>query len=400
MKTRTRVGLAAVGALTLLFVLNGCNKNSEATAVSPGKPPEVSVVVVAPQPLSLTTELSGRTSAFRIAEVRPQVGGIIQERLFTEGSDVKKGEVLYQIDPAIYQSAYSSAKATLAKAEANLFPARLKLQRFKDLVQINAVSKQDYDDVEAALKQAEAEVEGAKAAVETARINLAYTCVTAPISGRIGRSTVTTGALVTASQSEPLATIQLLDPVYVDVTQSTAELLRWKRNIANGLLNTQGVQQAEVNLLLEDGTPYDCQGTLKFSDVTVNQSTGSVTLRSVFPNPEQLLLPGMFVRAVINEGVNEQAILVPQQGVTRNQTGAATALVVGAEEKVEMRILKVARAIGDKWLVTEGLEPGDRVIVEGLQKAQPGTQVTAMAFGSTPAKTPEAADGLPTVAKR
>ena len=196
MKTRTRVGLAAVGALTLLFVLNGCNKNSEATAVSPGKPPEVSVVVVAPQPLSLTTELSGRTSAFRIAEVRPQVGGIIQERLFTEGSDVKKGEVLYQIDPAIYQSAYSSAKATLAKAEANLFPARLKLQRFKDLVQINAVSKQDYDDVEAALKQAEAEVEGAKAAVETARINLAYTCVTAPISGRIGRSTVTTGALV------------------------------------------------------------------------------------------------------------------------------------------------------------------------------------------------------------
>lgn len=400
MKTRITFGLSAGVALALLFVLNGCNKNSEATSASPGKPPEVSVVVVVPQPLSLTTELSGRTSAFRIAEVRPQVGGIIQERLFTEGSDVKKGEVLYQIDPAIYQSAYSSAKATLAKAEANLFPARLRLQRFKDLVQINAVSKQDYDDVEAALKQAEAEVEGAKAAVETARINLAYTRVTAPISGRIGRSAVTNGALVTASQSEPLATIQLLDPVYVDVTQSTAELLRLKRDIANGLLNTQGVQQAEVNLLLEDGTPYDCQGTLKFSDVTVNQSTGSVTLRSVFPNPEQLLLPGMFVRAVINEGINEQAILVPQQGVTRNQTGAATALVVGAGEKVEMRVLKVARAIGDKWLVTEGLAPGDRLIVEGLQKAQPGTQVTAMAFGSTPAKSPEAADDLATVAKR
>lgn len=400
MKTRTRFGLAAVGALALLVVLNGCNKNSEATAASPGKPPEVSVVVVAPQPLSLTTELSGRTSSFRMAEVRPQVGGIIQQRLFTEGSDVKKGEVLYQIDPAIYQSAYSSAKATLAKAEANLFPARLKLQRFKDLVRINAVSRQDYDDVEAALKQAEAEVEGAKAAVETARINLAYTRVTAPISGRIGRSAVTTGALVTASQSDPLATIQQLDPIYVDVTQSTAELLRWKRNIANGLLNTRGVQQAEVHLLLEDGTAYDCQGTLKFSDVTVNQSTGSVTLRSVFPNPAQLLLPGMFVRAVINEGVNEQAILVPQQGVTRNQTGAATALVVGAGEKVEMRILQVARAVGDQWLVTEGLKPGDRLIVEGLQKAQPGTQVTAMAFGSTPAKNPEAKDGLATVAKR
>lgn len=400
MKTSITIGLVSAGVLSLLFALSGCNKTDETATPSPGKPPEVAVVVIAPQRLALTTELSGRTASYRIAEVRPQVGGIIQQRLFTEGSDVQKGQILYQIDPAIYQSAYLSAKATLSKAEANLFPARLKLARFKDLVQINAVSKQDYDDVEAALKQAEAEVEGAKAAVETARINLDYTRVTAPISGRIGRSAVTTGALVTASQSDPLATIQLLDPVYVDVTQSTAELLRWKRDIANGLLNTHGTEQAEVNLLLEDGTAYDCQGTLKFSEVTVNQSTGSVTLRSVFPNPKQLLLPGMFVRAVIKQGVNEQAILVPQQGVTRNQTGAATALVVGNDEKVEMRMIKIVRAIGDKWLVSEGLEPGDRLIVEGLQRAQPGTQVTAMTFGSTPAEKPAATAGLPTVAKR
>ena len=265
----------------------------------------------------------------------------------------------------------------------------------QELVKINAVSQQDYDDANAALKQAEADVEAGKAAVETARINLAYTKVTAPISGRIGRSSVTNGALVTASQPAALATIQQLSPIYVDVTQSSAELLRLKQNLASGLLKSNGAAQARVRLLLEDGSPYPLPGTLKFSEVTVDQSTGSITLRAIFPNPKHTLLPGMFVRAILEEGVNEHAILVPQRGVTRNPAGNAMVMVVGSEEKVEPRVIKVVRTVGDNWLVSEGLKAGDRVILEGLQKARPGTPVKAVPFGSkadgTPATAPKAA---------
>jgi membrane fusion protein (multidrug efflux system) len=382
-----------VGILLLGLLLGGCSRGQKSQ--SPPPVAEVSTVTVKPQQVMFTTELPGRTSAYLIAEVRPQVGGIIQNRLFTEGSDVNAGEVLYQIDPAIYRATYNSAKAALARAEANLIPIRLKAGRYAELVKINAVSQQDYDDASAALKQAEADVEAGKAAVETARINLAYTKVTAPISGRIGRSSVTNGALVTASQPAALATIQQLSPIYVDVVQSSAELLRLKRNLASGLLKSNGAAQARVRLLLEDGSPYPLPGILKFSEVTVDQSTSSVTLRAIFPNPKHTLLPGMFVRAILEEGVNEHAILVPQRGVTRNPAGNAMVMVVGSEEKVEPRVIKVLRTVGDNWLVSEGLKAGDRVILEGLQKARPGTPVKAVPFGSktdeTPATAPKAA---------
>lgn len=383
MQTRKRARMIAIiGILAGYLVVAGCGKQSAAVGKTPSMTPEVGVVVVQPQRVALTTELAGRTSAYLIAEVRPQVGGIIQKRLFTEGVDVKAGEVLYQIDPASYQAAYNSAKAALARAEANLIPARLKAERYQELVKINAVSQQDYDDASAALKQAEADVEAGKAALETARINLAYTRVTAPISGRIGRSSVTNGALVTASQPAALATIQQLSSMYVDVTQSSAELLRLKQNLASGLMKSNGSAQARVKLLLEDGSAYPLRGALKFSEVTVDQSTGSITLRAIFPNPKQTLLPGMFVRAILEEGVSEQAILVPQRGVTRNPAGNAMVMVVGDEEKVEPRVIKVVRTVGDNWLVSEGLKAGDRVILEGLQKARPGTPVKAVPFGS------------------
>ncbi|MBP1753274.1 MAG: acrA [Geobacteraceae bacterium] len=378
-----------VGALAGGLMIAGCGKKNN-SGPTPGGPPEVGVIVVKPQSVTLTTELPGRTSAHLIAEVRPQVGGIVQKRLFTEGSDVKAGQVLYQIDPATYRAAFASARAAQARAEANLIPARLKEQRFRDLVKIKAVSQQDYDDAYAALKQAEADLSSSKAAVETARINLAYTRVTAPISGRIGRSTVTNGALVTASQPTALATIQQLSSMYVDVTQSSAEMLRLKQNLASGLLKENGAAQARVKLLLEDGSAYSFPGTLKFSEVTVDQSTGSITLRAVFPNPKQILLPGMFVRAIVEEGVNDQAILVPQRGVTRNPAGNATVMVVGTEDKVEQRIIKVARTVGDNWLVSEGLKAGDRVILEGIQKAKPGTPVKAVPFGAKPTAAPVA----------
>jgi membrane fusion protein (multidrug efflux system) len=384
MQNRYKTSLFALVVFAAGLTTSGCGK-PKASAPPPKTTPEVSIVVMQPQRVAITTELSGRTSAFLVAEVRPQVGGIIQKRLFTEGSDVKAGEVLYQIDPSSYQAAYASAKAALGKAEANLTPVRLKAERFKQLVAINAVSKQDYDDAAAAVKSAEAEVESARANVETARINLAYTRVTAAISGRIGRSSVTTGSLVTASQAAPLATIQKLDTVYVDVTQSTADLLRLKQALASGKLKNGSPSQTRVKLLLEDGSTYPLEGSLKFSDVTVEQSTGSVTIRSVFPNPKQTLLPGMYVRAVIEAGVAENALLVPQQGVSRDPAGNATALVVGAGEKVEPRMLKVSRALGDQWLVDDGLKPGDRVIVEGLQKAKPGGEVKAVAFVPKPA---------------
>lgn len=372
--------IGALGAIVAGMMLTGCGTKPSAGAPPPSSPPEVSVIVMQPQRVALTTELPGRTSPYQIAEVRPQVNGIIQKRIFTEGSDVKAGQVLYQIDPATYRAAFDSAKAAKARAEASLITVRLKEERYKDLVKIKAVSQQDYDDAYAALKQAEADVDAAKAALETARINLAYTRVTAPISGRIGRSTVTDGALVTASQPAALATIQQLGPMYVDVTQSSAELLKLKQNLASGLLKNNGAAQARVKLLLEDGSAYPLPGSLKFSEVTVDQSTGSITLRAIFPNPKQTLLPGMFVRAVLEEGENPQAILVPQLGVTRNTGGEAMVMVVGAGEKVEPRVIKVARTVGDNWLVSDGLKAGDRVILEGIQRAKPGTPVKAVPF--------------------
>ncbi len=365
--------VAAAGVI----LISGCGKKAGAISKMKMPPQEVGVVTIKPRRVTLTTELPGRISAYLVAEVRPQVGGIILKRLFTEGSDVKAGEVLYQIDPATYQAAYASAKAALDNATANVVPLKLKAGRYARLVKINAVSKQDSDEVSAQLKQAEAQVEAAKAALDMARINLAYTKITAPISGRIGLSSVTTGALVTANQAAPLATIQRLDKVYVDVTQSAADLLKLKRNLARGRMK-RGAGQARVKLVLEDGTPYPLSGTLRFSDVTVDESTGSVTVRTVFPNPGEVLMPGMYVRAVLEEGVDENAILVPQQGVTRDYSGDATALLVDPSGKVEQKIIKVNRTIGDMWLVDEGLKPGDRVIVEGLQKAKPGSTVKAV----------------------
>ena len=352
-------------------------------------PPEVGIITVQPQRVTLTTELAGRTSAHLNAEVRPQVGGIIKKRLFTEGGVVKAGQTLYQIDPASYEASLASARATQARAEATLGTVRLKAERYQDLVKLKAVSQQDNDDAQAALKQAEADLASAKAAVETARINLAYTRITAPISGRIGRSSVTEGALVTANQQAPLATIQQLDTMFVDVTQSNADLLKLKQNLASGLLKKDSpAAQARVKLLLEDGSPYPLPGVLKFSEVTVDQSTGSITLRAVFPNPKQVLLPGMFVRAIVEEGVNEQAILVPQRGVTRTPKGEAMVMLVGAEEKAEPRVITAARTVGDNWLVAGGLKGGERVILEGLQRARPGTPVKAVPFGSKPAQAP------------
>jgi len=381
------------------LILIGCGKQNATAVQAPANPPEVGIIIVKPERVALTTELSGRTSAYLIAEVRPQVSGIIKKRLFTEGSDVKAGEVLYQIDPATYQAAYNNAKASLTRAEANVVPARLKAERYKELVKINAVSKQDYDDVSAALKLTEADIDAAKASVETARINLDYTKVTAPISGRIGRSTVTDGALVTAGQPAALSTIQQLSSMYVDVTQSSADLLRLKQNLASGLLKNNATTQARVKLMLEDGSVYPLSGILKFSEVTVDQSTGSITLRAIFPNPKQTLLPGMFVRAIVEEGVNDNAVLIPQRGVTRNPKGDAMVMVVGTDEKVEPRPIKVARTVGDNWLVSDGLKAGDRVILDGVQRARPGSSVKAVPFSITPAA-PSTGTPQPAAAKK
>jgi membrane fusion protein (multidrug efflux system) len=374
---KTQWGVVLIALLGGLLLL-GCDRPQ--AQAPPSSAPVVATVTVQPQQLVLTTELPGRTSAFRIAEIRPQVNGLIQKRLFTEGSDVKAGQVLYQIDSAPFQAAYDNAKAALGRAEANVPPIRLRVERYRELLPDKAVSQQEYDDAAAALKQAEAEIEIWKAAAETARINLNYTRVTAPISGRIGKSSVTDGALVTAYQPVALATIQQLDPIYVDVPQSTSELLRLRRNLEGGRLNHDGTNQRKVRIILEDGTTYQQEGTLQFQDVTVDPTTGSVILRAVFPNPEGVLLPGMFVRGVAKEGVSEQAILISQQAVSRDPKGNPMALIVDANAKVQQRMLTLDRAIGDKWLVTSGLAPGDRVIVEGLQKVRPGVPVKEVPF--------------------
>ena len=309
--------------------------------------------------------------------MRPQVNGIIKARHFVEGSDVAADQLLYQIDPAPYQAALDQAKGTLANAEANLTTTRLQAQRYAELVKINAVSKQDNDNAQATYGQALATVQSDRAAVEAAAINLGYTKVRAPISGRIGRSAVTPGALVTSDQTAALATIQALDPVYVDVAESADALLKLRQALSGGQLD-RAPSSAKVGLVLSDGTPYAQEGELKFSEVTVDQSTGSVTLRAVFPNPNKILLPGMFVRAELNEGVYQNAILAPQQGVSHDAKGAATAFVVSPDGKAQLRTLTTVEAVGDKWLVSDGLKPGDRLIVEGLLKVQPGVALKAV----------------------
>jgi membrane fusion protein, multidrug efflux system len=361
------------------FLLGACDSRVQAP---PPPVPEAAVVTVTQQTVVLTTELPGRTSAYRVSEIRPQVNGLILKRPFTEGADVKAGELLYQIDPAPFQAVLDNALASLSKAEATLPTIRLRTDRYRELLADKAVSQQDYDDAAAALNQAEADIAYWKATVQTARINLGYTRITAPISGRIGRSSVTDGALVTAYQPMSLATIQQLDPIYVDVTQSSAELLRLKRNFETGRLSTNGKDQRNVQLLLEDGTPYPLAGTLQFRDVTVDPTTGSYTLRIVVPNPENLLLPGMFVRAVVEEGIAEQAILVPQQGVSRTPKGDPVALVVDASGTVQQRMLKLDRAIGDQWLLASGLSAGERVIVEGMLNVRPGAVVKVVSLDS------------------
>ncbi|QOY88019.1 efflux RND transporter periplasmic adaptor subunit [Paludibaculum fermentans] len=388
--------LAGIGLLLTALVLSGCKTKAEGPP-APGLP-EVATVTLEQEPVTLTTELPGRTSAYLVAEIRPQVNGLIQSRQFQEGSNVKAGDLLYQIDPAPYQAALAQAKAALTTAEAELVTAeanlpalRSRAERLKTLAATRAAAQQDADDAGAALRQAEANLAARKASVEinraaldSARINLSYTPIHAPISGRIGISNITVGALAAAYQLTPLAVIQQLDPIYVDVVQSNAELLRLRSRLKSGQLKPDSSFQRKVKLSLEDKSIYPYDGTLQFRDVTVDPTTGSITLRLVFPNPNNVLLPGMFVRALVQEGINQQALLAPQQGVARDTKGLPYAWIVGKDDKVEQRTLELDRAIGDKWLVTSGLEAGDRIIVEGLQKVRPGDRVRVV-----PAPQPE-----------
>jgi membrane fusion protein (multidrug efflux system) len=362
---------------TTAVVLTACSRSA---APPPPVVPQVATVTVAEQSVALTTELPGRTAPFRVAEIRPQANGLILKRLFTEGSDVQEGEALYQIDPAPFQAALDNAKAALGRAEANLPAIQSRVNRYRQALVEKAVSQQDYEDAEAALKQAEADIQYYQAMVETARINLNYAHVVSPISGRIGTSTVTDGAIVTAYQPVALATIQQLDPIYVDVTQSSTDLLHLQRRLREGLLSRDGTNGSEVELLLSDGTKYSLTGRLQFRDVSVDPTTASVTLRMVFPNPDGVLLPGMFVRAVVKEGVNEDAILIPQQTVARDPKGNPYALVVDANSKVEQRKLTLDRAVKNQWLVSSGLVPGERVIAEGMQKVRAGMTVKEVPF--------------------
>ena len=369
--------------IALVFATTGCQQSPHAAAGAPPQPPaQVGVVILVQQPVTLTTELPGRTSPYRIADVRPQVSGVIQKRMFVEGGEVQAGQQLYQIDPAPYQAAYDSALATLAHANAEMASAKALEDRYKALASSNAVSKQDSDNAAAAELQAQADIESGQAAVETAHINLVYTKVLSPITGRTGIS-VTEGALVTANQTNVLVTVQQLDPIYVDIPQSMALLLRLRRELSSGQIKSTSDNQAQVTLTLEDGSTYEQTGQLQFAETTVDQSTGSVILRAIFPNLQKLLLPGMFVTAHLEEGVSENAILVPQQGVTHDAKGEPTALVVTPDNKVELRVIKTDRAIRDQWLVTAGLHAGDRVIVDGLQRAQPGATVAPVEFNST-----------------
>jgi membrane fusion protein (multidrug efflux system) len=385
LRTYSCIGAAALAALALA----GCGRPPQP---KPG-PPEVGVVTLKAEPMPLTTELPGRTSPYAVSEVRPQVSGIVQARLFTEGANVTKGQPLYRIDPAPYRAALAQARGQLANAQASLTTAKLKAERYADLVKIKAVSQQDYDDAAAAYGQAQAAVQQGQAAVDTAEINLGYTQITAPISGRIGRSTLTQGALATSGQTDALTTIQQLDPIYVDLTQSSAELLALKRQIAQGRAVRDSALSAKVRLVLDDGSTYPLEGALEFTDVTVDPNSGSVTLRARFPNPDGALLPGMYARAQVTEALIQNAILAPQPGITRDPKGGATALVVGADGKAQLRTVQVGQAIGDRWLVISGLGPGDRLITEGLQQAKPGMPVRPVPAGSPPPPPPPGGPG-------
>lgn len=365
----------AIAPALALALLGSCAKETGSRPAA--GPVEVGVVTLEHEQVALHRELPGRTSPFRVAEVRARVDGIVLERLFEEGSDVKRGQLLYRVDPKPYQAALASAKASLARAQANVQASKVLAERYGSLLEDRAVSQQEHDNAAASYQAALADVAAGKAAVQAAEIDLGYTRVTSPIDGRIGRSAVTEGAYVQRGQATLLATVQQLDPMYVDVTQASAEVLRLQQQLASGQLVRSG-EGAKVRLLLEDGTTYDQEGTLQFSDVTVNPSTGSITLRALVPNPGGRLLPGMFVRAQLEEGTRPEALLIPQIALRRDAQGRATVWVVGAGEKVEVRRVEAPRAIGDKWLITEGLVPGDRVIVEGLQKVRPGSEVAAV----------------------
>lgn len=375
-------------SLFILVLLGGCSGGEPAPqAITP----KVSVISIKPQSQVLTTELAGRTQAFMVAQIRPQVGGIVQRRLFVEGADVKAGQALYQLDAASYTAALAQSEASLAKYRATLKSAQATARRDAELVKINAISQQTNEDAQATLLTAAADVQVAEAEVQTARINLAYTRITSPVSGRIETSTVTPGALVVANQDSALTTVQQLDPIYVDVTQSTTELLRLKRDLASGVLQSNGNGEARISLKLDDGTTYNQQGRLKVSGVSVNEGTGTVTLRAEFANPDHLLLPGMYVRAVLEQARDDQAILIPQKAVNRSASGVTTALLV-VDGKVEQRELTIDRAVGNQWWIIAGLKAGDQLVVEGGQKVRAGAAVQVQdanaqaATPSTPVK--------------
>ncbi|WP_203074770.1 efflux RND transporter periplasmic adaptor subunit [Falsiroseomonas ponticola] len=383
--------LALVGSVALLASCDEPPKPAAAQGAPP-PPPAVTVVTLERKEVPVTTTLPGRTAPYRVAEVRPQVGGVLRERLFTEGERVSAGQPLFQIDPATLEAAVRRAEAALARAEATERAASGTATRYRSLVTAQAVSQQNLENAEATLRQAQADVMSARAQLETARIDLAFTRVASPINGRTGRSTVTPGALVTANQAAALVTVTQLDPIYVDVTQPSAALLQQRRDVASGALRRDSIDQARASLILEDGSRYPHPGEIQFSEVIVDQGTGSVTMRAVFPNPDQLLLPGMFVRAEVEEGVTDSALLVPQQAVSRTPRGEPMAFVVNAQNVVEARTLRTTRAIGTDWLVTEGVAPGDRVVVEGVQRIRPGARVNPTERGA-PAARPVARAG-------
>ncbi|MFI4868562.1 MAG: efflux RND transporter periplasmic adaptor subunit [Steroidobacterales bacterium] len=375
--SQTARGLCIGIGLAAGILVAACGSSGGGRPPGGMPPPQVSVVTLKPQPVTLTRELPGRTSAYLVAEVRPQVSGIVKRRLFTEGATVKAGEPLYDLDDAIYRAQYNSTRATLLKAQATLEAARRTANRAAEMVKIDAVSAQDNDNAIASLGQAEADVAAAQAAVDSSAVNLAYAHLVSPISGRIGISSVTQGALVTADQTAPLATVQQLDPIYVDVNQSSSEWLQLKQEIDAGRVQA-GAAGAPTKIVLENGETYATEGKLQFTDVTVDPTTGNFLLRVIVANPNQVLMPGMYVRAIVGEGVIPEGLLAPQRAITRDASGGATALVVNRDGKVELRDVKVSRTIGDQWLLQSGLAAGDRVIVEGLQKVQPGMPVQAV----------------------
>ena len=372
-----RTFVLRAAALFAVLALSACSEETEKPrSGAPAVKPEVSTMVLHPTSVAMTAQLPGRTNASLIAEVRPQVSGIIRARNFQEGGSVKEGDILYEIDPAAYQAAYDSQLAAVQKAEGVLPSAQAKLDRYRGLSRTDAVSQQDFDTAQSEFLQAQADVASAKAALESARINLDYTKIRAPIAGRVGASSVTVGALVTADQTTALTTIRQIDPINVDITQSSANLLKLRRSIEEGRLKTTGAN-VSVRLTLEDGSDYDQTGRIEFLDAAVNETTGSVTVRAEFPNAEQLLLPGVYVRATIQEGIRPNSFLVPQRAVTRNTKGEPTALFVNGEGKVELRVLTVERSIGNSWLVSQGIADAERVVVEGGQRVRPGQEVTA-----------------------